>query len=269
MSSYGLVGEKLSHSLSPKIHEYVFKKYNMSGEYKLFEIPKDNIDDFGKWMKLLKVKGVNVTIPYKETVMNFLDEISDEAKKIGAVNTILNKNGTLIGYNTDYYGFKYMLLDKKIYVKDKVVVVLGTGGASKAVIQYLKDENVKEIYLVSRDVKGKESLDKKVKLIDYNKLLEIKGYALINTTPVGMYPKTEESPVGEEIIKNYQCIVDLIYNPLKTKFIELGIKNEKIVCSGLKMLIYQGVEGDKIWGNIEVSKEDVEELYNILKKEFI
>ncbi|WP_297635461.1 shikimate dehydrogenase [uncultured Clostridium sp.] len=269
MNYYGLVGEKLSHSLSPKIHEYIFEKYSVDGGYELFPIPQEDISEFGKWMKLLKIKGVNVTIPYKERVIEFLDEISDEGKKIGAVNTILNKNGTLIGYNTDYYGFKYMLLEQEIYVKDKIAVVLGTGGASKAVIQYLKDEKAKDIYLVSRDIKGKKSLDKDVKLIDYEMLKNIEGYVLINTTPVGMYPKLSECPVNEEVIKKYQCIVDLIYNPLETEFIKLGIAQGKKVCGGLMMLVYQGVKADEIWEEVKVLKEEIVELNEILKKEFV
>lgn len=267
MNYYGLVGEKLSHSLSPKIHNTVFKNLSIEGGYKLFEIDKNNIDKLGESMKVLSIKGVNVTIPYKEKVMEQLDIISDEAKEIGAVNTILNKENKLIGYNTDYYGFKNMLLDKNILVENKKVVVLGTGGASKAVVQYLLDANAKEIFLVSRDIQGKKS-KKGVKLIDYNMLKEIEGYLIINTTPVGMYPNSSNSPVSEEIIQKYDCVVDLIYNPIETEFIKIGKKLGKITCGGLMMLVLQGIKADEIWENIEINKDIIEELYTVLSKEF-
>ncbi|MGL4849316.1 MAG: shikimate dehydrogenase [Clostridium sp.] len=267
MNYYGLVGERLGHSLSPKIHEYIFTKFNIEGSYKLFQIPKEDIKDLGKWMKILDIKGVNVTIPYKKEVFNFLDDVSVEAKEIGAINTILNKDGKLIGYNTDYYGFKYMLLDKEINVEDKKAVVLGTGGASKAVLQYLLDEKAEEIYLVSRDKKDKSLENKKIKLIDYNELNEIEGYVIINTTPVGMYPNDGKSPVSEEVIKNFQCVVDLIYNPIETRFIEYGKRNGKKVCGGLMMLVAQGLKADEIWEEIEIEKNEFNNVYNLLKKE--
>ncbi|MGL4874185.1 MAG: shikimate dehydrogenase [Clostridium sp.] len=267
MNYYGLVGEKLGHSLSPKIHEHIFKKFNIYGDYKLFEIPKSDINDLGKWMKILDLKGVNVTIPYKEEVFSFLDHISVEAKEIGAINTILNKGGKLIGYNTDYYGFKYMLLDKEIYVKGKKAVVLGTGGASKAVIQYLLDEEADEIYLVSREKNNKDLKNAKIKIIDYNDLNEIDGYVIINTTPVGMYPNNRLCPVSEKIIKAFDCVVDLIYNPIETLFIELGRRNGKKVSGGLMMLVAQGLKADEIWEEIEIEKNEFNNVYNLLKKE--
>ncbi|MGL5648473.1 MAG: shikimate dehydrogenase [Clostridium sp.] len=267
MNYYGLVGEKLGHSLSPKIHEYIFKKFNINGSYKLFQIPREDIKDLGKWMKLLDIKGVNVTIPYKKEVFSFLDYISKEGEEIGAINTILNKDGKLMGYNTDYYGFKYMLLDKEINVAKKRVVVLGTGGASKAVIQYLLDSRADEIFLVSRKKEDKNLENKKIKIIDYNDLKDVKGYAIINTTPVGMYPNIGETPVLEEIIKNFDCVVDLIYNPIKTLFIKIGEENKKKVCGGLMMLVAQGLKADELWEDVTIEEKEYNRVYNILEKE--
>ena len=150
MEFYGLIGEKLSHSLSPKIHKKVFKLLSIEGGYKLFEIPKYNIKNLGLSLKTLGIKGVNVTIPYKKEVLNQLDYISNEAKHIGAINTIKLVDNKLYGYNTDYFGFGMLLEVNEIEVKDKVVVVLGNGGASKAINAYLLDNNVKKLYLVDR-----------------------------------------------------------------------------------------------------------------------
>ena len=136
MEFYGLLGEKLSHSLSPKINKIILEKNNTEGAYKLFEIPKNKLDNFVEAVKLLKIKGFNVTIPYKESIMKYLDCISDEATRIGAVNTVMLKDNKLYGYNTDYFGIEVMIKSKNINVKNKTAVILGSGGACKAVITY-------------------------------------------------------------------------------------------------------------------------------------
>ena len=265
---YGLIGEKLSHSISPKIHNMIFETLNVNDSYRLFEIPKENIGNLREALKTLTIRGVNVTIPYKEKVIEYLDEISKEAKNIGAVNTIFNKSGKLIGYNTDYYGFKYMLEDKNINVTGKKVTVLGTGGASKAVITYLLDSHVSEILLVSRKKKDLYKNEEKIKVIEYKDLKGVLGDIIINTTPVGMYPKIQDSPVTLEIIKNYDVLVDLIYNPLETEFIKLGKENNKITCSGLMMLVGQAVKAEEIWQHKTIDKKVIIDIYNKLIKEF-
>ena len=151
MEFYGLIGEKLGHSLSPVIHKRVFELLGIEGAYKLFPIPKEDIKYYGKSLKVLGIKGVNVTIPYKQEVMKELDFISDEASKIGAVNTILLKDNKLYGYNSDYFGFGMLLDNNNIKVKDNVVVVMGNGGAAKALLQYILDNNPKKLYLVTRN----------------------------------------------------------------------------------------------------------------------
>ena len=265
---YGLIGEKLSHSISPKIHNMIFETLNVNDSYRLFEIPKEDVKNLKSALKTLTIRGVNVTIPYKEKVIEYLDEISKEAKNIGAVNTIFNKSGKLIGYNTDYYGFKYMLEDKNINVKGKKVTVLGTGGASKAVITYLLDSHVSEILLVSRKKKDLYKNEEKIKVIEYKDLKGVLGDIIINTTPVGMYPKMQDSPVTLEIIKNYDVLVDLIYNPLETEFIKLGKENNKITCSGLMMLVGQAVKAEEIWQHKAIDKKVIIDIYNKLIKEF-
>lgn len=268
MEFYGLVGEKLSHSLSPEIHNSIFKELSIEAAYKLFEIPKEDLSNLSVALKVLKIKGVNVTIPYKKEVMELLDFISDEAKKIGAVNTILLDKGYLKGYNTDYYGFKKMLEINNIEVRDKVVAVLGNGGAAKAIITYLLDEGVNKLYLVSRSPEDSKAEDNRVKLISYEELENITGDVLINTTPVGMYPKVNESPVSKEIIEKFNILVDIIYNPGETKFLSIGKALGKKVCGGLYMLVGQAVKAEEIWQDREIDNSIVNNIYEELKKQF-
>lgn len=261
MEFYGVVGEKLPHSLSPQIHNRVFDLLNIDGAYKLFEIPKDKIENLGEALKLLKIKGANVTIPYKQVVMEQLDFISDEAKKIGAINTIHLKDGKLYGYNTDYFGFGMMLKNKNIQVKDKVAAVLGNGGAAKAINHYLLDSGVKELYLVTRDESSSTQIDDRIKLIDYNELKDIKGDILVNTTPVGMYPKVDASPVDKDVISNFGAIADIIYNPLKTEFLKLGEALGKVTCGGLYMLVGQGIKSEEIWQDINIDEKIINQIF--------
>lgn len=268
MEFYGLVGEKLTHSLSPQIHRRVFELLNIEGAYKLFEIKRDEIKKLGAALKLLGIKGVNVTIPYKEEVINELDYISPEARKIGAINTILQKDGNLYGYNTDYYGFGIMLKSKNISVKDKSVVVLGNGGAARAINAYLLDNNVKELYLVSRSKFHNNTLDERIKLIDYKELENIKGDLLINTTPVGMYPNIGKSPVDSNIINNFNALADIIYNPECTEFLRLGKELGKVTCGGLLMLVGQAIKSEEIWQDKEINEEVIDLIFKEIEGNF-
>jgi shikimate dehydrogenase len=266
MDYYGLIGVKLSHSLSPKIHNKIFEILNIQAMYKLFEIPTEDIHSCINTIRILKIKGVNVTIPYKQLIIEDLDELSIEAKRIGAVNTIVNHNGILTGYNTDYFGFKAMLLKNSIDITGKTAVVLGTGGSARAVLTCLKDLEAKKIFSVTRDMQEKKSMPDDIEVIDYNELKNIKGYVLINTTPVGMYPKAGLSPVSENIIDNYECLVDLIYNPKETEFLRLGKKLEKFTCGGLHMLLWQAFKAQEIWQHIKINEEIFFKVFDALNK---
>lgn len=268
MEFYGLVGEKLSHSLSPTIHKRIFEQLNIDGGYKLFEISKPDISRLGDALRLLNIKGTNVTIPYKEVVMKDLDFVSEEAKNIGAINTILNKDNKLYGFNSDYYGFGRMLDINNIVVKDKRATVLGNGGAAKAIITYLMDKGIKDLYLVSRNKQDNENIDIRVKLIDYEDVKKIGGDILINTTPVGMYPKVGISPVSEEVIKKYNTLVDIVYNPGMTEFLKIGKVLGKNICGGLYMLVGQAVKSQEIWQDLKIDSSIVKNIYEELEKQF-
>ena len=259
-SLYGLLGEKLKHSISPKIHSLIFKEGNIQGYYHLFEVEKENLGSAVEGLKALCAKGVNVTIPYKVSVMEYLDEISIEAKKIGSVNTICFNGNKTIGYNTDYYGFGIMLEKNNITVANKSAVILGSGGASKAVLQYILDKGIKDVKIVSRDVSKIKCTDKMkyFNLISYDEIKYLKGKdIIINCTPCGMYPNLQCSPVEKEVISDFSVAIDLIYNPSETLFLkyarELGIKG----VNGLYMLVGQAVAAEELWNNISISVDKI------------
>lgn len=270
MEFYGLLGEKLSHSLSPRINKIILEKNNTEGAYKLFEIPRDRLNDFVESVKLLKIKGFNVTIPYKESIMEYLDYISDEATRIGAVNTVMLKDDKLYGYNTDYFGIEVMLKSKNIDVKNKTAVILGSGGACKAVITYLLDNGIEKIYVVSREPKSIKlnKINDRISIINYDELDNIKGHLIINTTPVGMYPNVDNAAVSKEVLKNFDVAVDLVYNPTKTKFLKFATDEDKVAIGGLHMLVGQAVKSQSIFNNVEVSEKLIEYIYGNLLKDF-
>ena len=269
MEFYGVLGEKLPHSISPEIHEKIFELLNIKGAYKIFEVDKENLSKLSDSLKILKIKGINVTIPYKQEIMKYLDSISEEAEKIGAVNTIYLKDGKLSGYNTDYFGFGTIIDKNNVIVKDETAMVLGTGGASKAVVMYLLDKGIKKLYLVSRSEKSKSDYDdERVEYTTYEKIKDIKGEILVNTTPVGMYPKVGVTPVGEEIIDNFNTLIDIIYNPRMTEFLNIGQKLNKKICGGLEMLVGQAIKAEEIWQETNISNDVLEKVYENINQQF-
>ncbi len=247
---YGLLGGKLGHSLSPKIHELFFKYTDLTGSYTLLETEAEALPERVKNMRT-NFSGSNVTIPHKIAVMPLLDSIAPEAQAIGAVNTIKFTAQGAFGYNTDYFGFGRMLEYNKIAVSGKTAVVLGSGGAARAVIKYLADKCAENIYLVTREP---SSVDKhfleiapNLQVIDYAALQDLQGDVIINCTPVGMYPKIEASPVNEKVVANFAAAVDLIYNPAQTLFLHYAQAAGKQYVNGLFMLVAQAVAAQEIW----------------------
>lgn len=261
---YGLIGEKLEHSHSPQIHDLILKHMGLKGTYKLFEVKKENLKSAIDGLKSLNAKGINVTIPYKVDVMTYLDEISNEAGSIDAVNTIDFNQGILKGYNTDYYGFGATLKNFNVPVKGKKAVILGTGGASKAVRQYLIDHEIKEIIYVSRNKENK--LDD-FKVIEYSQVKDVKdGAILINCTPCGMYPNTMECPIKRDEIRNFSYVVDLIYNPKETLLLRYAKEEGLVAVNGLYMLVSQAVKAQEIWQRRKLSLEDEHKIYEEIRK---
>ena len=255
---FGLIGESLRHSFSPQIHCEIFKMLGIEGEYRLFELKEEELKPALLKYKEQGIKGLNVTVPYKIKIMPYLDVISEEAEKIGAVNTISLVNGILTGYNTDYSGFGMLLARSRIEVKNKTAVILGTGGVSKAAAQYLMDNGVKGITYVSRNP-GDGA-------VGYNETASLKGDIIINCTPCGMYPKADVSPVPYGIFKKFGTAVDLIYNPEKTLFLKQAEENGLKAVNGLYMLVGQAVAAQEIWNGIGLTSQQVDSIYLQIKK---
>lgn len=265
MNKYGLIGEKLSHSLSPCIHEAVFGELDLEASYRLIEIPQKHQGHIVQKLWYEGYKGANVTIPYKQTVLRQLDELSPAARKIGAVNTITLRDGKFYGDNTDYDGFGKMLSINGIETEGKTAVVLGAGGAAKAVVAYLLDHGVAKLSLVSRQAQKKPGFDRpEIEWIDYQTLAQRQGDLLVNCTPVGMYPNTGVSPVDKEIVEKFEALVDLIYNPRQTEFLRLGKLCGKVTCDGLYMLVAQAVRSQEIWQQRSLGDALIQRIYEAL-----
>ncbi len=239
-SRYGLIGKTLGHSFSKTYFTEKFKRLNLSADYLNFELA--SIEDISDLLKAKDLKGLNVTIPYKEEVIPFLDRTSEVAKSVGAVNTIAFKDNEVIGYNTDVIGFEQSLKPLLKHGMHKALV-LGTGGASKAVTYVLKKIGL-DVLLVSRNPIGQG-------VISYDECNKnaVKWHRLIvNTTPLGTYPDTKISPpIDYEGISDQHLLYDLIYNPTETRFLLEGKKRGAEICNGLDMLKIQAEESWKIW----------------------
>lgn len=250
---YGLIGEKLGHSFSREIHNLL-----ASYTYDLKELPKNELDTF---MKSRNFKGVNVTIPYKESVIPYLDEIDEAAKAIGAVNTIVNREGRLIGYNTDFYGMRELLLSRSIRIEKRFVAVLGTGGTSKTACAVAKSLGASRIVRVSRNPHSDGD-------ISYDELEAIKTdiQIIINTTPVGMYPNENCAPLDIDGFSALEGVVDAIYNPLRTKLISDARARQIRAAGGLYMLVAQAARAAELFtGDCNMMQKTEKAYYSILK----
>ena len=259
----GLLGEVLGHSLSPEIHRKLFEKLGISSSYELIEIPKDRFRE--EVPRLLSdYDGLNVTIPYKVEVIPFLDELSEEAMTIGAVNTIAHKGGRLVGYNTDYTGFQRTLSRISCHVSGREAVVLGHGGASRAIIQCLFDEKASAIHVISRHPDRVDSdflsfaKDRHADIEGYDSIPSLKDrYLLVNATPVGMFPKTGVSPIPAGEASSFPKVVDIIYNPKETKLLHDAAGDKS---NGMYMLVMQAMAAEEIWMDRLISPVLAEEI---------
>lgn len=241
MKRYGLIGETLSHSFSKEYFTNKFAQDNLDAEYINFELP--SIDTFEQLIRSEKLEGLNVTIPYKESIIPFLDELDEVAEKIGAVNTIkFLPNGKLKGFNTDAYGFAQSIKPFLAHQHERALI-LGTGGASKAVNFVLNGLGVETLF-VSRTPEGENQ-------INYSDLNEhyLNAFKLIiNTTPVGTYPKSEECPnIPLEFLTSDHFIYDLVYNPEETLLLNKAKLKGAIILNGFPMLKHQAEKAYSTW----------------------
>jgi len=257
----GLIGYPLGHSLSPAMHNAAFKKLGLDWEYSLFEVEPADLPDALRGMRALHVAGFNITVPHKESVVPLLDEVTKLARVIGAVNTVLNQEGKLIGYNTDGAGFIDSLKeDAGIDPRGKKVVVLGAGGACRAICVTLAETGTGSVVLA--DIDEKKALDLARYVGSYfdlpcvavgvsSKELQMqidKADILINSTPVGMHPASDRSPLADSINLPPRLLVyDLVYNPPETALLKIAKEAGCKTCSGLGMLVRQGALAFTVW----------------------
>jgi shikimate dehydrogenase len=241
----GLIGEKLGHSYSPLIHKKIYSFAGIDGSYSLFETPEDSLGSLVNRLEDEGFGGINITIPYKVKIMKYIDKLADEARDIGAVNTILFKNGKRYGHNTDYFGLKSLIDSAGFPVKGKRALILGTGGAARCAYRLLRNMEVGEIIVASR---FPERADKMFGAVSYDSLQTLPYIdLLINTTPVGMSPGTEKSPASREVINKCEYIIDLIYNPMETRLLRQAKQQGRPFKGGLNMLCAQALKSQEIW----------------------
>lgn len=250
MNRYGLIGEKLGHSYSKPIHEQL-----ADYTYDLIPLSKE---EFHPFMEKHDFSAINVTIPYKQDVIPYLDEISDSAKAIGAVNCIVNKSGKLYGYNTDYTGFLYTLRKNNIKITGEKVLVLGNGGAAKAVVAALNSLNPKELITVKyKEEPGTVTYEQAARM-------HADASVIVNTSPVGMYPNVDASPMDIAPYGALTAVVDIIYNPPTTKLLAQAKERGITAVNGLEMLVAQAKYAVELFLDTEMPDEKIEKVMDVL-----
>ena len=253
----GLIGHPVEHSLSPIMHNEALKDKNLNYIYLAFDVSDENLKYVVDGAKSLGIKGFNVTIPYKVDIMKYLDKIDKEAELIGAVNTVKIENDIAIGYNTDGLGARMSLEEEIGKVGDKNILIIGAGGASRAVAFELAKNN--NITIINRTVEKARALSEEIseklnKTICYNNLnIDIKEFdIIIHTTPIGMYPNINTQPlIDTKDINENMVVMDLIYNPKETVLLKEAKKQGAKTINGLGMLVYQGAISFEIWTGIK------------------
>lgn len=268
----GVIGHPIKHSFSPLMHNISFEMLNLNYIYLPFDVTVTNLKTALKGMVALGIKGLNVTLPLKEKIAQYLNEISDEASVVGSVNTIVNEAGSLHGYNTDVHGIIETVEPFKDEINGNNVTVIGAGGAARSVLYALiKEFKPEHINIVNRTKDKAESLKDyfQTKMLFENisahelvppDLVDLFGNSkmIINSSSIGMSPETDDTPTSiAESFHKEQVVFDVVYNPLKTKFLALAEKQGAIALNGLKMFVEQGAKSFELWTEHEMPKEKV------------
>ncbi len=277
----GLIGNPVEHTLSPVIQNGISEALQKNSVYVPFKVEEVGLQAAVKGAYALNVLGMNVTVPHKNAVIECLVELDEAAKEIGAVNTLVRveESGGYKGYNTDMMGLRRQITEDGIVLKEEAVVILGAGGAAKAVVYMCLKEGVKKVYLLNRTVEKAQQIAEHMNrlqgisgevvpmaLADYGKIEE-ERFVAFQATSIGLFPNVEDVVLSDSAF--YQKItygVDLIYNPAKTRFMQLVEEQGGIAYNALKMLLYQGVIAYELWHNITVPQDIVEDIYVELKR---
>jgi shikimate dehydrogenase len=272
MKKFALLGKSLTHSISPTLHNHWYKKYKISAEYSLLETPEEKIQSVLKRIRNKELDGLNVTIPYKNVVIPFLDEVINDAEKTASVNTIyLNEKNKLVGENTDVFGLECALIEKLESSKNQSALILGAGGVTPSIIYALQKANINKIFVSNRTLKKVEEIKKKfsfINIISWEKIDEkIKDVdLLINATSLGTKGGEEFSNVFSGFKKSL-VYYDVVYNPLQTKLMKHFIDNNIKAFNGLEMLIYQAQKAFYLWNKVnpEVDEALIKEMQGLIK----
>jgi len=261
LKTYCIIGDPVDHSLSPAMHNAAFKALNLNCVYIAFRIGKDELEAGLLSLRKTNVAGFNVTMPHKVAIMPLLDELDETCKKIGAVNTVNNENGKLKGYNTDIHGFIEPVKRRKVSLNGKTALLMGAGGAARAVITALIDEKIAKIIIANRNIEKARPLGELCKSseIDHEliKLEDAPKYApdadlIVNATPIGM---NGESIIGSENISSDSIVYDLVYRPMETALIKNAEEAGATVIYGYEMLLEQGAKAFEIWKRMEAPRD--------------
>ena len=256
MKHFAVIGNPVEHSLSPALHNWVFKSLNIQADYKKTRVDKEGLIDIIQQIRNGKLDGFNVTIPHKENIMKFLDEINPRSESIGSVNCIIKSNSKIIGNNTDWFGFSQALQTNDLDVIGREVIVLGAGGTGKSILFSLKQLGATKIILLNRTLKKAKALQNDI-IIPFsleNIASVVKNDSIIiNTTPIGM--QSNQSSIDLELLHKNQILIDIIYNPLETEFLKLGNKIGAKTFNGLDMFIHQGLMSLDLWFGESLSKQ--------------
>ena len=271
----GLIGNPVEHTLSPVIHNTIAESMNENMVYVPFPVA-DDIESAIKGAYALGIQGMNITVPYKSDVIPFLAKLDKEAEIIGAVNTLVRTENGYKGYNTDLPGLYRAILSEGIEVRGNRVIIVGAGGAARAAAFMCAFNKAERVVILNRTVEKAERIVNEVKektgfaameakaITDYHSI-KGEGYLVLQATKVGLYPKTEESPITDEVFfKKAAVVYDLIYTPQQTMFMRLAQGQGVAAYNGLKMLLYQGVAAYEMWNQVSVPDTVVEKVYQAL-----
>ncbi|WP_226677364.1 shikimate dehydrogenase [Mesobacillus jeotgali] len=270
---FGVIGDPIAHSMSPAMHNDLFDLYGIDAVYLPFRVSNGNLEDAVKGLKALDVSGFNVTIPHKTDIITHLDKVDPLARAIGAVNTVKNENGLLVGYNTDGPGFvkglEYMAAD----LGSRSALIIGAGGASRAIYFSMAQAGIERIDLYNRTPEKAEELVDSCPFKVASKIIGREGaeksladyQLIIQTTSIGMVPDTESLPLSPENISQNTIVSDIIYNPLQTKFLKEAFRRGAAVQNGVGMFVFQGALAFEIWTGIfpDVDRMEMNVLRNL------
>ncbi len=263
---YAVIGHPIGHTMSPFIHKRLFSLVNIDAEYSVYDVPPENLSEMFK-NELSKLNGFNITIPHKQAIIPFLDELDPKAKLYGSVNTFFNDNGIYKGYTTDPDGFLMALKSAGIPFNGRIVI-LGCGGVARTMAYEavlakndltlaVRDDDLDMANKLKDEIQGIEKCEVKV-----CRIAELQGDidVLINATPVGMYPNIDFCPVDEKITSKTKSVFDAVYNPLETLLVQKAKANGAKATGGMSMLVWQAVVAQTKWNDVSFNNEDIDKL---------